>query len=219
MKARRGLLLIAALALAGCLGSVLPEPPERAVYALPEAQAMQTPVRWAVPLQLALADALPPRDGNDLLVLRPDGEFRVLAGVRWAAPLPALLEELLARQVERAGLAPVAARAGAALAAPLRLQSELRAFELHEEGAGLRAHGSLGLRLVCARDGRLLATEAVAAQSDAVAAQAAAATAALREVALTLARESVTWMARADVSTCLAEDRPRATDARDAGRD
>ncbi|GMU44032.1 MAG: membrane integrity-associated transporter subunit PqiC [Xanthomonadales bacterium] len=202
MKMRNAGPALLALGLSGCLQGVLPNAAERAVYGLPEAAPMQATQRWSTPLQLEPLQTLPPRDGDDVLVLRTDGEFRVLPAVRWSAPLPVLMQELLARQIELSGLAPVVAR-GATLAAPLRLQAELHAFELREQGTELGARASLSLSLLCARDGRLLArSEAITVESAPVPKPPAQALAAVRQSAALLARQATLWLARADVSGC-----------------
>lgn len=204
MSVRRlALPALLASVLGACLGGVLPKAEQRAIYALLEAAPMRAAAQWKQPLQLAPLQAVPPRSGGDVLVLLASGEFQLLPGVRWAAPLPALLQELLARQIETAGLASAVVQANASLAAPLRLHAELLAFELHDGRGELRAQAGLRLSLVCVRDGHLLAaSEPIRTESEPVPREPAAATAALREAASRLARDAVLWLAKAEISGC-----------------
>jgi ABC-type uncharacterized transport system auxiliary subunit len=205
MKLRRSLaLLILACAVAGCVGSILPKAPQRAAYALagPLPLTARSPLPGA--LLVELPRALPPIDGEDLVVLRANGEVQLLTAVRWVAPIPELLQQLLARQLEVAGSAAVVSQSPQAHAMPLRLGSELHAFQLREiEDGSLAVDAALSVRLVCAVDSRILAASTtIAAESVAVGAGPEAAATALRAAASDLARQLVAWLEQVDASSC-----------------
>lgn len=198
-------LALAAL-LPGCLGSIVPKAPDRAVYALPEAEPMRAkqPLPGALLVELPLAAA--PLAGQDVVVVRDDGEVQVLPGVRWAAPVPQLLQGLISRQIEAAGSAPSVAQSAQAYALPLRLSVEVRAFELRDRQGALSAHAAVSLRLACTRDSRLIAASPpLQVDASPVPNNPAAATAALRGAAGVLARQVVFWLDKVDASSCLVD--------------
>lgn len=193
-----------ALALGGCLGGLLPETGERAQYAFPDPAAMSVDRALPGAVLVEMPSAVAPRDGSDILVLRSDGEFQWLPGARWAAGVPQLLQEAIARQIEAAKAAPAAVRLAQAHAVPFRLGVEIHGFELREEGDSFAAHGSISLRLVCTRDARLLASsEPISVESRPVPTGTATATQAMRQTAALLARQATLWLARNDVNGCV----------------
>ncbi len=198
------LLLIAlTVPLTGCLGSLLPRAQERALYTLPAPETLRArqPLPGALLVELPRASA--PLAGHDVVVVREDGEVQTLPGVRWAAPAPQLLQELIARQIEQAGSAPGVARSTQAYAQPLRLAIELQAFELRERQGALSAHAAVTLTLVCTRDARVIASSLpLAVDAAPVPTQPSAAVAALRGAAGVLARQIVFWLDRVDAGTC-----------------
>ena len=198
------ILLLASLS--GCVGSLVPKGPERAVYTLPEPEPMRAKQPLAVPLMVEAPQARPPLTGRDIIVVRADGEVQVLPGVRWAAPAPELLQGLIARQIEVAGAAPSVAQSAQAFALPLRLAIELHAFELREQSGALSARAAVSLRLVCTRNARVIASSSpLVAEAHPVPNQPTAATAALRGVASMLARQVVTWLDQVDTESCASD--------------
>lgn len=204
VKAISALVLLAFGALlSGCMGSLIPKAPDRAVYGLPQAQPMRArqPLPAALLVELPLAGA--PLASRDIVVQREDGEIQVLPGVRWAAPAPQLLQNLIAQQIEAAGSAPSVAQTSQAHALPLRLAIELRAFELRDRQGQLSAHAAVSLRLICTHDTRIIAASpALAVEASPVPSQPAAATSALRESAAGLARQVVLWLDKVDTRSC-----------------
>jgi cholesterol transport system auxiliary component len=198
------LLMIALAApLSGCLGSLLPKAPERAVYTLPAPETMRAKRALAGALLVELPRASAPLAGLDVVVVREDGEVQTLPGVRWAAPAPQLLQELIARQIEQAGSAPSVARSTQAYVQPLRLAIELHAFELRDRQGALSAHAAATLTLVCTRDARVIASSLpLAVDAAPVPTQPSAAVAALRGAAGVLARQIAFWLDQVDAGTC-----------------
>lgn len=198
--------MLCALALGGCLGGLLPATGERAQYAFPDPADMTVGRALPGAVLVEMPSAVAPRDGSDILVLRKDGEFQWLPGARWAAAVPSLMQELLARQIEAAKAAPAAVRLAQAHAVPFRLAIEIHGFELREEGDAFAAHGSISLRLVCTRNARLLASsEPISVEARPVPTATAAATLAMRQTAGLLARQATLWLSRADPGGCLPE--------------
>lgn len=201
---------LAALALAALLAAcgVLPKAGERAVYALPDPDpATATATPWLPgALLVELPRALSPLDGTDVVVLRDDGEVQILPGVRWAAPIPRLLQDQIARQLQSMGAASSVAQSVQPYDQPLRLTSELRAFEVRESDSVFAAHAAMTLTLICTRDARALATsELIEVSASPVPKQAGAATQALRESAALLARQVGFWLRKVDARGCVAD--------------
>lgn len=194
-------LLLTAL-LPACMGGILPKAPDRASYALPEPEALRARKPLPAALLVELPQASLALSATDVVVMRADGEVQVLPQVRWVAPAPELLQELIARQIEVAGGAPGVARSAQAYGLPLRLTINLLAFELREQPGALSAHAAVSLRLVCAADARILAASEALAVDAAAPDNPAAAIAALRGAAGVLARQVLFWLDQVDASTC-----------------
>ena len=195
-------LLLTAL-LPACMGGILPKAPDRASYALPEPEALHARKPLPAALLVEVPRASQAVSGTDVVVMRADGEVQVLPQVRWVAPAPQLLQDLIARQIEVAGGAPAVAMSAQAYGLPLRLTINLLAFELREQPGGLSAHAAVSLRLVCAADARILAaSQALAVDAAPVPDNPAAATAALRDAAGVLARQVLFWLDKVDASAC-----------------
>jgi ABC-type uncharacterized transport system auxiliary subunit len=206
MKHLRSLVLLTlACALAGCVGSILPKTAQRAAYALSEPIALEARTPLPGALLVELPRALPPLDGNDLVVVRSNGEVQLLPEVRWIAPIPELLQQSIARQLEAAGSAAAVSQSPQAHALPLRLGSELQAFQLREREDGeLVVHAALSARLACAADSRIIAmATTIAADDQVVAAEPEAGVAALRAAATELGRKLAVWLDQVDASSCV----------------
>lgn len=199
--------LLAALALAALLAGcgVLPKAGERAVYALPDPDPAAPKAAPWLPgaLLVEVPRARAPLDGEDVVVVRTDGEVQVLPGVRWAAPIPDLLQDQIARQLQAMGAAPSVAQSVQAYDQPFRLTSELRAFEAREAGSAFSTHAAITMTLICNRDARVLATsELIEVSANSVSTRPTAATQALRESAALLARQIGFWLRKVDASGC-----------------
>ncbi len=203
-RSARWLVLLALLpALPACLGGLLPKAKEKAVYALPAPAPMQAKGTLPGALLVELPRALAPLDGVDIIVRQRDGELQTLPGVRWAAPAPELLQDLIARQIETAGAAPGVALGSTSYALPFRLSSDLQAFEIQDVDGAFKVQAQITLRLICERDARVLASsEPISVEAAGGPGNAAAATAALREAAGLLARQVVFWLRSVDVGDC-----------------
>lgn len=199
----RLLLCCALLPLSGCLSSVLPKSESRAVYAMDEVPAA-TPCGGASHLGGLLVEApraLPPLDGVDLIFRRPDGELQILPGARWAAPAPALLQDLLAQTLDNACLAQTVSQSSAAHALPLRLSSELRAMSIQRDSDLTIARLTVSLRLSCVRSAEVIASRAFTVDQQASPAPTAAA-AGLRSAARQWALQVRDWLATLPATPC-----------------
>lgn len=196
------LTLLLTTLLPACMGGILPKAPDRARYALPEPEALHARKPLPAALLVELPQASLALSGTDVVVMRADGEVQVLPQVRWVAPAPQLLQDLIARQIEVAGGAPAVAMSAQAYGLPLRLTINLLAFEVREQAGALSAHAAVSLRLVCAADARILAASQALAVDAAAPDNPAAATAALRGAAGELARQVLFWLDKVDASAC-----------------
>ena len=200
---RAAFLSSALLSLGGCLSGVLPKASEQAQYTLPDAVAQRDERPMPLALLVDVPRAVAPLDGVDVVVIRADGEVQIMTGARWTAPLPILLQDLLVRTIEAAGLVPAVAQSAQTHRLPLRLSGELRAFELHDDGAGLSARAALNLRLICSRNAEVLASSGlITVEAADLAAGVAGAVASLRDLALKLSQQTLQWLQQADVSSC-----------------
>jgi ABC-type uncharacterized transport system auxiliary subunit len=200
--------LLAPLLLAGCLNSILPKGGPAAVYTLvdwsgsPSCTAPSGTQASSIPgLLVETPRAIAPLDGAAISVLRSDGEFQVLPGARWAAPLPVLLQDLLARQLEHDCRSMAISQTARAHQLPLRLSSELRAFGLVERAGSLTARVTLSASLVCAADASVLAARQFSVELAADGSNANSISA-LRGAAATLAEQSSQWLSEQNLNRC-----------------
>jgi cholesterol transport system auxiliary component len=201
---RATFVLLVVLALPGCLNGLLPKAQDRAVFGFSESGTLIAKHPLSAAVLVETPHALAPLDSDDVVVMRGNGEIQVMPGVRWAAAVPILLQDLLARQIEHAGSAPSVAQTAQSYQLPLRLASELRAFEAREEDGSLAVHAALSVQLVCAQNARVIAAApALAVATAAVPNAPEAVTAALREAARELAGQVVTWLDQVDANACL----------------
>lgn len=200
----RPLLLLAVLgSLSGCLKSLLPKGADRAVYSLPEPAKLSAQRALPGALLVETPQAMAPLNGEDIVVRHTDGEIQLLPGVRWAAPLPKLLQDLIARQIETAGGATDVSQSAQPFAMRYRLSSDLRAFEIRDTNGAFSVHSEISLRLICSYDARVLATSMpIVVDASTVPANPTAATAALRDAAGILARQVMFWLSKVDASSC-----------------
>jgi ABC-type uncharacterized transport system auxiliary subunit len=203
---RLSVLALVPLALSGCLSGVLPDQRESAVYGLPEPLAVEpsgTP--WPGVLRIEPARATAPIDSATLIVRRTDGELQSLAGARWAAPLPGMFSELLARQANQARLAHAVTSEPGVIASRLLLSTTIDHFELIESDRGLGPHAEVRARLVCVRTQSVLASSEpirVEARPEQAGTPTREAAQALRASAAVAARLVVLWARGVDVSAC-----------------
>lgn len=202
--ARRAWLVCSAVLLGGCLNSILPKDSNRAVYGLVDPGAAAAPDCSAgsgkspvlpAGLMVETPQALAPLNGTDVNVLRSDGEIQMLPGARWAAPIPGLLQDLLARTAEQRCVAPVVAQSAQASALPLRVASDLRSFGLVERNGDLHAQVSLSVRLICSADARVIAAHQLNAEAPA-GTGALAGVVAVRGAAQSVATQWADWLSQ-----------------------
>lgn len=165
-------LLAAAAACAGCVGSALdskraaPETYRLAAPALPNA---------GTPLPAALAVGRPRAaaalDTEQIAVTGPQSRFDYYAGVRWAEPAPQMLQQVLVQALAADGRFSTVVAAPSRVPAEYALDVELRRFEAADDGGGTPVvHVALQVTLLDSRRGTRLASfpavAEVAAASD-----------------------------------------------------
>jgi cholesterol transport system auxiliary component len=106
-------------------------------------------------------------DSDQILVRSGPEQIATLAGARWAAPLPILIQTRLTQTFENAGLLGEVSRRTSA-GAEYELDVEIRKFELN--AASSQVEVELAVKIVSARDGRTVAAQAFAASAPAAAA-------------------------------------------------
>lgn len=155
MRARRsGVLGVAALAVgaAGCV-SVLPDSgPAPEIYRLsaPEPDQSGAPAA-AADLTIEVPTPIAPKAlANDRIALVDDGgRVAYVAGARWAAPTPRLLQALVLETIENGEGVGAAVRPEDGVAAPYELRLEILAFDGVADGQAARAaHVRVRARLV-----------------------------------------------------------------------
>jgi len=167
MTARGGLLLVVAIALAGCAGSLLEsraEAPE--TYRLQGAAFADRGTCLPLALAVARPHASPALDSERIAVVRPDRRFDYYAGMRWAEPAPEMLQQRLVHALAADGCFAAVVAAPSRVPAELLLDVELRRFEATYAAAGSvpEIRVELQLSLVEPREARRV-TSVVAAGS------------------------------------------------------
>ena len=144
---RRVVPLILAGWLAACAGD--PQVPQAAFDLAPAVPHPQRPLR----AQVHVLDPFAPTElESDRILVRTGPTAAVLAGARWPAPLPVLLQARLAESLQNAQDLKVD---DGRTAADYNLETEVRAFELDADQKQVVVE--FVVKLVSARDGRIKA--------------------------------------------------------------
>ena len=145
--ARRVVPLILAGWLAACAGE--PQAPQTAFDLSPAVPHPQRPLR----AQIHVLDPFAPTDlESDRILVRTGPTLAVLAGARWPAPLPVLLQTRLAESLQTAQDLKVD---DGRTAADYNLETEVRAFELDADQKQVVVE--FVVKLVSARDNHIKA--------------------------------------------------------------
>jgi cholesterol transport system auxiliary component len=144
---RRVVPLILAGWLAACAGD--PQAPQAAFDLAPAVPHPQRPLR----AQIHVLDPFAPTDlESDRILVRTGPTLAVLAGARWPAPLPVLLQARFAESLQNAQDLKVD---DGRTAADYNLETEVRAFELDADQKQVVVE--FVVKLVSARDGHIKA--------------------------------------------------------------
>ena len=170
MNARAGLLLVIALALAGCAGSLLessavaPETYRLAGEPLPDRGE-----RLPLAIGVARPGAAPALDTDRVAVVQPDSRFDYFTGVRWSEPAPQMLQQQLVRALAADGRFEAVVATPSRVPSDLLLDVELRRFEAvyAADGSTPVVRVEMQVSLVDPRKARRLASFVVAASSPA----------------------------------------------------
>lgn len=195
MKLRLAL-LVAVLPLAACGGLFQSHAVPTLVYA--PAQPLAEPLAPAVPgiLVVARPEAAPGLDGDTIAVALPGDRRDVLAGARWSAPVPELVQAQLVGALSASGGWRTVLSDRSAFTGAYLLQTEVRAYTVRYERIGeaprveVWLHGELGRMQDRAVLASIDARGASVAAQDRQAAVVAAFDAALGQATATLAREA-----------------------------
>ncbi|MEE4329935.1 MAG: ABC-type transport auxiliary lipoprotein family protein [Wenzhouxiangella sp.] len=103
---------------------------------LPSAPSARSPVEWTVQIQRPVADQM--RDSDRVLVRRKGSRLQVYPGVAWLDSVPELLQAAMVQTFADSGAFAGVGRAGG-LRTRFGLSTEIRRFELVDEGGGLTA--------------------------------------------------------------------------------
>lgn len=151
--------LLALAALPGCTRVFDPGPAPAHLVLAP---AMPPAASGGARLPLQLAVALPETgrvlDTDRIALVVGGREVRYYAGVKWASPVPRMVQRLLVEAFERDGRLAGAAEESAGIYPDYRLMSDLRRFDVSVPGSGDAApvvKVELALRLVELRTGRI----------------------------------------------------------------
>jgi cholesterol transport system auxiliary component len=170
VNARAGLLLVIALALAGCAGSLLessavaPETYRLAGEPLPDRGE-----RLPLAIGVARPGAAPALDTDRVAVVQPDSRFDYFTGVRWSEPAPQMLQQQLVRALAADGRFEAVVATPSRVPSDLLLDVELRRFEAvyAADGSTPVVRVEMQVSLVDPRKARRLASFVVAASSPA----------------------------------------------------
>ncbi|ERI52641.1 hypothetical protein N878_18200 [Pseudomonas sp. EGD-AK9] len=184
-------LLLAAGLLGAC--SILPQSEPLDVYLLPAAQlpAQTQRVDWALRINSPSSNQL--LDGTRIVVLPEPERVNTYQGVRWSERTPQLLQARLLDAFHDDGRIRALSSDAQRLQADLELVSELRAFHSQYQGERPEALIQLDVRLVDARDQRILASRRFSATQPASDSSVPAVVAAFGQAGDRLAQELVDW--------------------------
>lgn len=184
-------LLLAAALLGAC--SILPQSEPLDVYLLPASPLPAQPgaVDWALRVGSPSSNQL--LDGTRIVVLPDPGRVNTYQGVRWSERTPQLLRDRLLDAFHDDGRIRALSSDAQRLQADLELVSELRAFHSQYQGERPEALIQLDVRLVDARDQRILASRRFSSTRPASDASVPAVVAAFGQAGDQLSRELVHW--------------------------
>jgi len=143
------------LALAGCASA----PPTFDLSSAPRIGPLKT-----LTISLVVAEPKAPQalDNEHMIVRDASGAISYVPGSQWSERVPALLQARLVRAIEAKGYA--VSREGSGVIGDRVLASEISAFNL-VPGSPTRVELSMTLRLIDAKEGRLLASRSFQAEA------------------------------------------------------
>lgn len=184
-------LLLAAGLLSAC--SILPQSEPLDIYLLPGATlAAQTQrVDWSLRVNSPVSNQL--LDGTRIVVLPEPGRVNTYQGVRWSERTPQLLRGRLLDAFQDDGRVQALSNEEQRLQADLELVSDLRSFHSQYRDGVAEALIQLDVRLVDARDQRILASRRFSVSQPASDTSIAAVVKAFGQAGDRLSRELVDW--------------------------
>lgn len=199
---RRGLLLLPALILslvmsAGCTSILTPgDPPVRLQLkpALPGPVGARTTNRqMSVAMPLAGQDV----DSDNVMLLFNDRELRVLAGVRWAANVPFLVQRGLVEAIDSASFLRGVSDESSGMLSDARLLTDIRDFSLHytDENTPPKAVLEATFRLVTTSGGQVLGSRTISVEHQATGTNTPALAAAMENALSDMLAQVVPWTA------------------------
>lgn len=133
-RARRAAVALAgALALSGC-AALLPQTPND-IYDLSAPGEVATNARGNLQLLVPQPSAIAALDTERIAARPTPAQYAYLPGAVWSAGLPSLLQARLMETFQNTGRIRAAALPGQGLVIDYQIVTDIRAFELREEGA------------------------------------------------------------------------------------
>lgn len=184
-------LLLAAGLLSAC--SILPQSEPLDIYLLPGATlpAQTQRVDWSLRVNSPVSNQL--LDGTRIVVLPEPGRVNTYQGVRWSERTPQLLRGRLLDAFQDDGRVQALSNEEQRLQADLELVSDLRSFHSQYRDGVAEALIQLDVRLVDARDQRILASRRFSVSQPASDTSIAAVVKAFGQAGDRLSRELVDW--------------------------
>lgn len=201
-------LLACALALAGCLSSVLPEPEASRLYHLPAPALSSSGQPTELGLVVDEPSVAPALESDRLIAVANNGEVQRVGGARWVGPPARLVQDGLVQRLRQLGVVRSVDARALRFTTSLRLAGELQALQYQPDSGS--AHVALTLHLVCTTQARSLGQRSVAAEVPS-SAEADAIVAALARGLDQIAGELADWIA-AHASECSAAATPTRSD-------
>ena len=156
---RRGFVGLALLALALLQACASLGGEDLALHGVELAPMSPIPLRATLQLLVEEPRSAAPVSGPRIVLRAGDGEYAVLPDVRWREPSPVMFQSLLVESFERCECVAGVARSSAAMRGDFLLATELRAFELRDDGEGPPlAVAEASVTLVRISDGRAAGT-------------------------------------------------------------
>ena len=184
-------LLLAASLLGAC--SILPQSEPLDIYLLPGATlpAQTQRVDWSLRVDSPSSNQM--LDGTRIIVLPEPGRINTYQGVRWSERTPQLLRGRLLDAFHDDGRIQALSNEEQRLQADLELVSDLRSFHSQYRDGVAEALIQLDVRLVDARDQRILASRRFSVSQPALDTSIASVVTAFGQAGDQLSRELVNW--------------------------
>lgn len=188
-------MLLASVALSGCI-SLLPKPPPPAMIYTLRAGEVERVTAEVKPIVLSVSEPSAPRSvaGADI-VWRTGASIAFMDKGAWDGTAPDLLQDMLIDVIDRRGAVRAVVRTGGGVRADADVRWDVQTFEIVEDGSKLDAEIVVAAKLVDLRTRTLMADERFEAHAPISSRSGRAAAAAMERAARDVSLQIANWAA------------------------